>query len=204
MIHPTRTNLLLLKEKVLSVYKSIGILKARRLALIREFLDTVKPFVKSREDIRKIYGIAIAELSHSVTAEGEETIKSLTFVTARELTLHVTEESIWGLKYKNVEIENKILRKADERGYDYNNTHSVVEDTIESFEKIINEMINMAKLEGKIKRLGLEIQKTSRKIKILEDKILPTIRKEIVSINQYLSERERESYYRLKIFKRTR
>ena len=42
MIHPTRTNLLLLKEKSSSVSNSIGILKSRRQALIIEFLKTSK------------------------------------------------------------------------------------------------------------------------------------------------------------------
>jgi len=51
MIHPTRTNLLLLKEKARSVTGSIGILKARRLALIREFLATSTPFLSSREKV---------------------------------------------------------------------------------------------------------------------------------------------------------
>lgn len=202
MIHPTRTNLLLLKEKVVSVYKSIGILKARRLALIREFLDAVKPFVKSREEIRKLYGTAIKELSQSLAREGEQTIKSLTFVTTRELNVSVKEESIWGLRYKNVEVNDRIIRKPNERGYDYHFTDSFVEEAAEHFEKVINEMLNIAKLEGKIKRLSKEIQKSSRKIKILEDKILPGIRKDIFQINQYLNERDRESFYRLKLFKK--
>ena len=39
MIHPTRTNLLMLKDKSRSIVNSIGILKARKQALIKEFLD---------------------------------------------------------------------------------------------------------------------------------------------------------------------
>jgi V/A-type H+-transporting ATPase subunit D len=50
MIHPTRTNLLLLKEKSASIENSISILTARRQALIREFLDTSLPFMRSREE----------------------------------------------------------------------------------------------------------------------------------------------------------
>lgn len=44
IIHPTRTNLLLLRERAASVANSVGILKARRQALIREFLTVTIPY----------------------------------------------------------------------------------------------------------------------------------------------------------------
>jgi V/A-type H+-transporting ATPase subunit D len=48
MIHPTRTNLLMLKDKAKSVINSIRILRARKQALIKEFLDATRPFLRSR------------------------------------------------------------------------------------------------------------------------------------------------------------
>ena len=56
IIHHTRTNLLLLKEKSVSVVNSIEILKARRQALIREFLDVTRPFLRTRRYIVQTYG----------------------------------------------------------------------------------------------------------------------------------------------------
>src|SRR5574337_955096 len=56
MIHPTRTNLLMLKDRSRSVVNSVGILKARKQALIKEFLAATVPFLRSREDIRTSYG----------------------------------------------------------------------------------------------------------------------------------------------------
>lgn len=204
MIEPTRTKLLLLKERVVSVHKGIAILKARRLALIREFLTSIKPFVQSRDVIRNIYGQAINELLITLGNEGKENIRSLTFVTKRIINLQITEERIWGLKYKNVVVEDRIVRKADERNYDYLATTLNLESSIELFERILEEMLNIAKIEEKIKRLGNEILKTTRKIKILEERVLPQLSSKIALISQYLSERERETYYRLKIFKKKR
>ena len=51
MTHPTRTELLRLREKKGSVAECVGILRARRQALIREFLQTVRPFLRSRASI---------------------------------------------------------------------------------------------------------------------------------------------------------
>jgi len=77
MIHPTRTNLLLLKEKSTSVLNSISILKSRRQALIIEFLKTSNPYLESRKAIRKLYGDSITRLFFSLGHEGEDMISSI-------------------------------------------------------------------------------------------------------------------------------
>ena len=113
MIHPTRTNLLMLKDKRKSVVNSIGILKARKQALIREFLSATLPFLWSREDIRKSYGRAIRELAISLGREGKDTVDSLTVATERDFGIEVKEKSIWGLRYKDIAYHDTPVRQPD-------------------------------------------------------------------------------------------
>ncbi len=201
MIHPTRTNLLLLKEKAQSVGNSIGILKARRQALIREFLSTTVPFLRSREDIRKAYGKAMGELALSLGNEGKESIESIACVTKRDIGVEISEKSIWGLKFRDVVMHDSPVRRPEERGYDFLSTTPHLEECSNFFEKIVESMIEIATFESKLKRLGEEILKTTRRIRVLEERILPDLRKQIRTIAQYIGERERETYYRLKRFK---
>ena len=58
--------------------------------------------------------------------------------------------------------------------------------------------IRLAEYESKLKRLGDEILRTTRRIKELEEMVLPTLKLQIKTITQYIGERERESFYRLK------
>jgi len=204
MIHPTRTNLLLLKEKARSVSNSIGILKARRQALIREFLDATLPFLRSREDIRRIYGKALEELSLSLGHEGGRSIESITLSTDRDLMVDITEKSIWGLKYKDIIVHKTPVRAPDERGYDYLSTTPHLEECIYLFERIVGSMLDIATFESKLKRLGDEILKTTRRIRVLEERVLPNLKDQIKTITQYINEREREAYFRLKRFKEMR
>jgi V/A-type H+-transporting ATPase subunit D len=62
-------------------------------------------------------------------------------------------------------------------------------------------MIELAAYENKLKRLSDEILTITRKMKALEEKTLPELKYQIKTITQYIGERERESYYRLKKFK---
>ena len=74
MIHPTRTNLLLLRDRSRSVVNSVALLHGRHQALMREFLALSAPFLRSREAVQATYGHAIDELQQSTAREGEETI----------------------------------------------------------------------------------------------------------------------------------
>lgn len=198
LIHPTRTNLLLLKDKRRSVVNSISILKARKQALIKEFLSATRPFLRSREDIRKTYGKAVRELAIALGREGPEMVGSISLAAARDFGINVQEQTIWGLKYKNLSYHETPVRRTDERGYDERVTTPHLEESIALFEKLLESMLQIAEFESKLKRLGAEIVRTTRRIKVLEEIVLPVVKRQIRSIGQYIGEREREAFYRLK------
>ena len=201
MIHPTRTNLLMLKAKARAVINSVRILKARKQALIKEFLDTTRPFLRSRTEIRQIYSKAIRELILSLGREGQDSIDSITAVSTRDFTVEITEKSVWGLKYKEVTADEPAVRDPGSRGYDYLSTTPHLEDGIYLFEKIVDAMVELAAFESKLKRLGEEIVRTTRRIRVLEERVLPDYRIQAKMISDHIGERERETFCRLKRFK---
>jgi V/A-type H+/Na+-transporting ATPase subunit D len=203
MIHPTRTNLLLLKDKSRSVAGSVGILKARRLALIREFLAMSAPFLRSRAGLKTAYDRALNELHLSRGIEGDDAIGSLEGLGGKPPGVEIAELSVMGLRYRDVTVRQGPIRTPEERGYDYGATTPHVEETFHLFEGILAEMLEIAAFESRMKRVGDEILRVTRRTRVLEERVLPGLRREIRSIAQYLGERDREEYYRLKRFKET-
>jgi V/A-type H+-transporting ATPase subunit D len=201
MIHPTRTNLLLLKEKSYSVSNSIGILKSRRQALIIEFLKTSTPYLESRKSVRKLYGEGIVELFFSLGHAGESVIDSISEVTAREFGVEITSRKLWGLEYKEIYPRDSAVRDIYARNYDTRGTTANLEEAIWRFEKIVDAILDIAAYDNKLQRLSREIIQTTRRVRVLEERILPKLKSQIKSITQYLGERERETYFRLKQFK---
>jgi len=188
----------MLKDKSRSVLNSIGILKARKQALIKEFLAATVPFLRSREDIRQSYGKALRELAIAMGREGKDTIASIAAVTERDFKIDVIEKSIWGLHYKDLVFHDAPVRDPDKRGYNEYGTTPHVEEGIALFEKLLESMLHIAEFESKLKRLGDEILRTTRRIKVLEEMVYPLLKQQIRTITQYIGERERESFYRLK------
>ena len=204
MIHPTRTNLLLLKEKSFSVVNSIGILKSRRQALIIEFLKTSTPYLESRRIIRQLYGEGITELACSLGIDGRNALDSISSVTTRDFGVDITTKKLWGLEYKEIALRDSAVRAPDGRNYDIRWTTTNLEESIWRFEKIVDTILNIAEYDNKLQRLSREIIGTTRRVRVLEERILPQLKQQIRAIVQYLGERERETYYRLKQFKESR
>ena len=204
MIHPTRTNLLLLKEKSASVVNSIGILKSRRQALIIEFLKTSSPYLESRRVIRKLYSNAIMQLFFSRGSEGDAGIESISELTSREFNVEITTKKLWGLEYKEISPRQTAVRDIQARNYEYRFTTVNLEEAIWRFEKIVDVILDIAEYDNKLQRLSSEIIQTTRRVRVLEERILPNLKKQVKTIVHYLGERERENYYRLKQFKDSR
>lgn len=201
MNHPTRTNLLQLKEKRHSVQNSTTILKARRQGLIRELLATSAPFLASRDKVQATYGLAIRELALSAGIEGQAFLDSLEVVAERDFGLEVREQSVMGLRYREVSVRESLVRRVGERGYDYRFTTPRLEEALEHFEQILESMLEIAAFESKLKRLAEEVQRVTRRIRVLEERVLPELTRQVRSIAQFLGERERESSFRLKRFR---
>jgi len=201
MIHPNRTYLLQLKKKQSAVAGSLTILKARRQALLAEFLASVRPFLKSRKQIQSLFGEALQKLAQAKGSEGEQILSSIALVNLREEKLAVQRANILGVGYYNVVVPSGIRRELTERKYDVAAHSAHVEETADTFEALVEAMLSLATFETKVKRLGEEILRVSRRSRVLEERILPELAGRIKTTDQYIGEREREEYFRLKRYK---
>lgn len=204
MIHPTRTDLLQLREKAASIANSVAILKARRQALIRGFLESVRPFVRSRDAIRHDYGVAIEELRLSEGHEGAAFLATLAALSERAVGADVEERNVMGVRYRDLVAYGPFERSPSERAYDYTVTTPHLDEATRRFESILATMLEIAAFESKIKMLGEGILRITRRTRVLEERVLPRLRAETRAIVQFLGEREREAHYRLKKFKADR
>ena len=201
MIHPNRTYLLQQKEKQQAVENSLNILKARRQALIAEFLASARPFLMSRREISTEYRRAIEELQLSLAREGRTGVASIAAISDQEVGVKIEPRNILGVRYKEATITSSISREADQRHYDIGMTCPHLEEAIARFEIVAESMLKVAAFESKLKKLSRDIRQLSRKSRVLEQRVLPSLGRNLKMASQYISEREREDYYRLKKFK---
>ena len=201
MIQPTRTNLLLLKDRLHAVLNCTTILKGQRQALIKEFLKITKPLMQSREEVSQAYARALDALQVSKARERPVAVDALSAISRRKIAVEVAEGNLLGLRFRDLTMHETVARTFDERPYDMYGSSPWLDETIHEFEGIVEEMLSLANFEGKFRRLAEELVRLTRRIRILEERVTPELRLDIHAMSQYLSERERETYFRLKRFK---
>lgn len=196
-------NLLAKKSQLKIASQGVSLLKKKRDALMGEFIKEAKNLSNSRDRLTRDLNKSISILIMTLAVDGIYKIRSTSFVCSRDLYVEITEKNIWGIKVAEVE-KVQVKRKVYDRGYSLVSTSSRMDEVALSFEEIVEQVINIAPIEVKIKRLGEEIQKTSRRINVLGQKLIPSLREDINFIYEVLSEREREDIYRLKKIKKKR
>jgi V/A-type H+-transporting ATPase subunit D len=201
MIRPTRTELLRLRERAAAVDTGMTILKARRQALVREFLSAIAPFFASRQALRSRYREALDAFALTRAEEGEELLEALAASVGREVGVELTEKNVMGVRCRELRLDTELVRPLDGRGYDYAAVSPHLEEAVAQFEHIVGEMLEIAAFESRLKRLGEEIRRVTTRTRILEERVLPGLREAIREIGQHLAEREREAHFRLKRFK---
>ncbi|PLX78656.1 MAG: V-type ATP synthase subunit D [Desulfuromonas sp.] len=202
MMQPTRTNLLLLRERLRAVFNCIAILKGRRQALIKEFLQVTRPLLQSREAISQEYASALFALQVTAAREGDIAMNALVAANRRQLAVDVEERNLLGLRYHDVVSHESVTREFSERPFDVVGPTPWLDETLARFEEIVEALLDLASFEGKFRRLAEELIRMTRRIRVLEERVVPKLHAEIHHLSQFLAEREREGYFRLKRFKK--
>ncbi len=200
-ISPTRMNLLQRKAQAKLAREGAELLRSKRDALMQEFMELLKPLLAQREELAEVSQRAFHSLMLAKAIDGEEIINSVSLATARDVTVDVEQQKIWGIGIPDIKAEGSFVRDADGRGYAITQTSARIDETAEAFEEILDTVVRMAPTEVKLKRLGEEIRKTTRRVNALEEMIIPRYEDQITYIRQTLEEREREDLFRLKRIK---
>ncbi len=81
-------------------------------------------------------------------------------------------------------------------------TSSSIDNCVDKFERIKEDMLLLIQTEETIKRLAQEVIKTKRRVNSLEHILIPDLQKTQKVIKAKLEEAERENFFRLKMVKK--
>ncbi len=200
-VSPTRMNALQKKAQIKLANEGANLLKSKRDALLREFMNLMTPMVSFREKISDSSKEAFLSLIMAKAVDGVEALRSVAMAARREIQLDVEMKKVWGVDVPEVKGRN-ILRGSMSRGYSPTGVSSRIDETAEKYEKLVSLVIEMASVEIKFKKLAREIKKTNRRVNALEQRMIPQLKGQLKFIRNALEEREREDVFRLKRLKK--
>ena len=198
-VSPTRMNLLSRKSQLVLASEGIELLKHKREVLLSKFMELIKPLMDKQNQLHKEMVHAFHCLNTARAIDGWGELESAALLWDKKVSIEISKESSWGVEIPKIEI----IEGLDE-SFRGSHSHSIslrIYETRDRFEKILNLIFEIAPMEAALKRLGREIQKTTRRINALEIMLIPRIRQEIRFIRSTLEEREREDNFRLRRIK---
>ena len=199
-VSPSRMNLLLLKEQEQSAHGALELLRSKREALARELFAIAERAVATRGEFQETVRRAAWALAVSVGHEGRADVESAAFAARREIPVSISERSFWGIRIPEIRWQG-VVRSADARGYSFPGVASSTQAAAREFEKVLEAVLEVVALETRFKKIGAEIGKSTRRINVLNEVILPGLRARTRAILLALEERERENIFRMKRFK---
>ena len=200
VVTPTRMELFQLKKRVKLAEKGHDLLKEKRDALVMEFFKIYEKRNTLRKELEKYLHDAYKSLNSAFLMLGNESVIQAAQSTKKSSEIDVKSKNIMGVIIPSMsEIETE--RSFTQRGYSLSNTSPSLDVAANNFEIALKKIIRLSEVEGTIKKLAIEIEKTKRRVNALEYIFLPKLKRSIKYIQMRLDEMERENFFRLKRIK---
>jgi V/A-type H+-transporting ATPase subunit D len=199
-VPPTRMGLLHTRARRRTAVKGVGLLRSKREALAADFFKLVHGLLEGRERLETSLRQAAKALTLARALDGEEVLASLAVAGAREIPVEIERRKIWGIPTPEVS-GPRLLRAPDARGASPQGVSLGAAEAARTHEEALEILLNICSREIRLRRLGEEIRRTSRRINALEQFLIPRLDGETSRIELALEEHEREDLARLKRFK---
>lgn len=199
-IIPTRSELIRIKNKIKLSQLGYKLLKMKRDGLMYELFEVLPKVKGIRANLVRDYQNCLRKLAVAQAYEGQVEIRSVAYSRKTPPTVKIGRKNIMGVVVPKVEAD-QVKKPLLERGYGIIGTSSLVDELVDAYEALCDEIIRAAELETTMKRLLEEVEKTKRRVNALEFKVIPELTEIRNFITLRLEEIERENIFRLKKIK---
>lgn len=199
-VTPTRSELIKLKSKIKLSQLGHKLLKMKRDGLMYELFEVLPKVKNIRANLVRDYNTCLRKLAMAQSFEGQIEIRSVAYTRRTPPTVKLGRKNIMGVVVPKVEAD-QVKRSVLERGYGVLGTSSLIDELVDAYESLCDEIIRAAELETTMKRLLEEVEKTKRRVNALEFKVIPDLTEVKNFITLRLEEIERENIFRLKKIK---
>ena len=191
----------MLKAQEQAILQGLSLLRSKREALVRELFGIMEQAVATRDLFSETLRRATVSLAVSLGTEGRAGVESATFAARRDVPLSLEEKSVWGVRYLDLRWRG-VVRSADARGYAFSGVSGSTIAASREFEKALEIVLRVVSVETRLKKIGAEISKVTRRVNTFTEMVVPRLQERIRGIRLALEEREREEIFRMKRFKK--
>jgi len=191
-------NLLVQKKRLRLAGRGQELLQQKLDALLMNFFQYTEEYKEHRQQTLFALSEAYQAFRKAIVASGQRRIQLLRALSSPVLSVKLEERNVMGVRLPSLRTEEI----PEGSSYPLSESTSSIDDATALLEKASDKLIRLAELTGVIVRLYAAILSTRRKVNTLKYVVVPRIDRSVSTIDQVLTEREREDFFRLKRIKR--
>ena len=198
-VNPTRMELLETRKKLMLAEKGHKLLEEKRDALVEKFFDVIEKRNELKKEIDNDFEKAFFTLIQAQMILGEKKVDDVSYLSNDIGEVEFETDNIMGVKIPKINTEN--IKTSTQPLYGFIETCSKLDDSYKKFNELTMKLLKLAEIESGVKSLSMEIEKTKRRVNVLENTLIPKLVATIRYIEMQLDEREREDFFRRKRIK---
>jgi V/A-type H+-transporting ATPase subunit D len=195
---PTKGNLILAKNSLALSKQGYELMDKKRNILIRELMELIAEASDIQEEIDSTFTSAYQALQKANLRMGIHEVENIAQAVPVEDSIRIKRRSVMGTEIPKVEYDKKELRPA----YSIYHTRMSLDEACQQFNRVKELTIRLAEVENAAYRLAYNIKKTQKRANALQNITIPRYTGLVKEIQEYLEEKEREEFTRLKVIKK--
>ncbi len=200
-IKPTRAGLLIVKKRMALAERVHELLSMKLDGMMLELIRITDRAALQRQKLEELYTGAREMAAIASMMEGATGVLLAALSVETVPTYTVGHKNVFGVQLLDLE-PVAVKKTLDERGYGVLGTSSVIDDLADAYENLLEAVITSAELEGSVRRLLDEIERTRRRVNALEFKVIPELTEKRRFIEDQRDEMERQEWTRLRRIKK--
>lgn len=194
-VKPTRMELSVLKKRLKTSTRGHKLLKDKQDELMRRFIDLIKQNNLLRQSVEERLTRAMQAFVLAKSTLSESFIEESFALPTQAVNLQIDQKNIMSVNVPQLHVQ--LSEKASEFQYGFLNSNSEMDDAIDTFQTISQDLLELTEIEKTCQLLADEIEKTRRRVNALEHMIIPQLKETIDYIQMKLEENERSNIIRM-------
>ena len=195
---PTKGNLILAKNSLALSRQGYELMDKKRNILIRELMELISEATDIQKEIDVTFSNAYKALQKANIQMGIHEVEQVSLSVPVENSIRIKRRSVMGTEIPKVEY----VKKSGKPSYSFYGTKMSLDEACAEFEKVKELTIRLAEIENSAYRLAYNIKKTQKRANALQNITIPKYENLSKEIQEYLEEKEREDFTRLKVIKK--
>jgi H(+)-transporting ATP synthase, vacuolar type, subunit D len=197
-VFPTKGNLIAIKKQLQLAKLGYELLDRKRNIMLREMLAMAEVAVELQEKSNAAFEEAYTLLQYANFTTGQKVVMEISQMVPVRDHLTIRYKSVMGIEIPEVVDEEEFM---PELNYGIGRTNSYVDKTLIKFNIAKSLAAKQAALENSIYRLAFAIKQAQKRANALKNIVIPRFDEQIIYIQSYLEEKEREEFTAMKMVK---